>query len=126
MSSNNITYNYDQEADVLYISFSPGELATGIELNDHILLRLNKAEKRAIGITLMDFSILAQLTRFGPRIFPLTGLQALEPEWQDVVVDIITAWPVNQILRVSTYSPTFGEVIPVASVETPPILPLAV
>jgi hypothetical protein len=34
------TYSYDQEADILYISFAPGEKATAaIELNDSILLR---------------------------------------------------------------------------------------
>ena len=48
------TYSYDKEADVLYISFSPGEKATtAVELNDNILLRFNRAEKRAIGLTLM-------------------------------------------------------------------------
>jgi hypothetical protein len=42
------TYSYDKEADVLYISFSPGEKATtAVELNDNILLRFNRAEKRA-------------------------------------------------------------------------------
>ena len=50
-------YNYDKEVDVLYISFSPGEKATtAVELNENILLRLNRSEKRAIGLTLMDFS----------------------------------------------------------------------
>lgn len=38
-------YSYDKEADVLYISFLPGEKATtAVELNDNILLRFNKAE----------------------------------------------------------------------------------
>ena len=31
-------FNYDEMSDTLYVSFSPGEKATGIELNDHILL----------------------------------------------------------------------------------------
>jgi len=51
-------------------------------LNDNILLRFNRAEKRAIGLTLMDFSVLVQVTNFGPRSFPLTGLKELEAEWQ--------------------------------------------
>ena len=75
------TYSFDKEADVLYISFSPGEKATAaVELNDNILLRFNRAEKRAIGLTLMDFSVLVQQTNFGPRSFPLTGLKELEAE----------------------------------------------
>lgn len=116
-------YDYDQEADVLYISFAPGEKAsTAVELNDNILLRFNRVEKRAIGLTLMDFSVLVQMTRLGPRVFPLSGLADLEPEWQDVVIDIITSSPVDQVLRVATYTPSFSENIPVAEVERPPVL----
>src|SRR5438309_82409 len=52
------TYSYDKEADVLYISFAPGETPTAaVELNDNILLRFNLSEKRAVGLTLMDFSV---------------------------------------------------------------------
>lgn len=121
----NYSYDYDKEADILYVSFSPGETPTAaVELNDNILLRFNRAEKRAIGLTLMDFSVLVQLTKLGPRSFPLTGLKDLEPDWQETVIDIITAPPVNQILRISSYSPSAAEVVPITSVERPP-LPLA-
>jgi len=115
-------YSYDKEADVLYISFLPGEKPTAaVELNDNILLRFNRAEKRAIGLTLMDFSVLVQLTKLGPRSFPLTGLKDLEPEWQETVIELITAPPVNQILKVSSYTPSPAEVVPITSVERPPI-----
>jgi uncharacterized protein YuzE len=119
-------YSYDKEVDVLYISFSPGEKATtAIELNDNILLRFNKAEKRAIGLTLMDFSVLIQLTNLGPRSFPLTGLNELEPEWQETVLEILKNPPVNQILKVLAYTPTLAETMPITWVEKPPI-PVAV
>ncbi|MGH7495864.1 MAG: DUF2283 domain-containing protein, partial [bacterium] len=82
------TYSCDKEADVLYISFSPGEKATvAVELNDNILLHFNRDEKRAIDLTLMDFSMLIQLTNFGLSSFPLSGLQELEPEWQEMVIE---------------------------------------
>ncbi|MDL1910401.1 DUF2283 domain-containing protein [Chloroflexi bacterium CFX6] len=116
------TYSYDKEADVLYISFSPGEQPTAaVELNNNILLRFNRAEKRAIGLTLTDFSVLVQLTELGPRSFPLTGLKDLEPEWQETVKEIITAPPVNQILKVSSYMPSPAEAVPITSIEKPPI-----
>ena len=36
------TYSYDKEADVLYISFAPGEKATAtVELNENVLLVSN-------------------------------------------------------------------------------------
>lgn len=121
-----IVYNYDKEVDVLYISFAPGEKATtAVELNEHILLRFDRAEKRAIGLTLMDFSVLAQLAMMGgamvraPRSFPLTGLQDLEPEWQETVLDIITRPPVNQILKVAVYTPSIAETAPIVMVNAP-------
>jgi len=121
-----IAYSYDEEVDVLYVSFSPEEKATtAVELNDNILLRFNRAEKRAVGLTLMDFSVLVQLTELGPRSFPLNGLNDLEPDWQETVIDIITKAPVSQVLKVSVYSPSLSEAVPVALVERPPI-PLAV
>ena len=117
------TYSYDKEADVLYISFAPGETPTAaVELHDNILLRFNLAEKRAIGLTLMDFSVLVQMTQWGPRSFPLSGLKDLEPDWQEIVIEIITKPPVNQILRVSSYMPSMAEEVPITSVEKPPIL----
>jgi len=116
-------YDYDQEADVLYISFSPEEKATtAVELNENILLRLNFDEKRAIGLTLMDFSILVQVTNLGPRHFPLTGLNELEPEWREMVIDMITQPPVNQILKVSVYTPSLAETVPIAQIEKPLLL----
>ena len=111
--------------DVLYISFSPWEKATtAVELNDNILLRFHRAEKRAIGLTLMDFSVLVQLTHLGPRSFPLSGLNELEPDWQDTVIEIITTPPVSQILKVSVYTPSLAETVPITWVEKPSI-PLA-
>ncbi len=120
------TYSYDKEADVLYISFAPGEQPTAaIELNDNILLRFNLTEKYAVGLTLMDFSVLVQMTQLGPRSFPLSGLKDLEPEWHETVIEIITKPPVSQMLHVSSYTPSMAEAIPITSVEKPPI-PIAV
>jgi hypothetical protein len=102
---------------------SPGEKATtAVELNDNILLRFNRAERRAIGLTLMDFSVLVQLTELGPRSFPLYGLRELEPDWQDMVIDIITKPPVSQVLQVSVYTPSLTETVPIALVNWSPLL----
>ncbi len=118
-------YSYDKDVDVLYISFSPGEKATtAVELNDNILLRFNKAERRAIGLALMDFSMLVQRTSLGPRSFPLYGLDDLEPEWREVVVEIVKSPPVNHILKMLVYMPSLTETIPIMTVETPS-LPIA-
>jgi len=34
-------FKYDEMRDTFYVSFEPGTEATGIELNEHILLRIN-------------------------------------------------------------------------------------
>jgi uncharacterized protein YuzE len=124
---NDPVYNYDEDGDILYIAFAPGERGTGIELNDHILLRLNKPERRAIGLTLFDYSVLAQLTELGPRSFPLTGLSELSDELRQLVLEVITRPPVNEILTLSAYTPSLAETIPIASLRVQHLLgtPLA-
>jgi len=110
-------FNYDEISDTLYVSFSPGEKATGIELNDHILLRISKKERRAVGLTFLDYSLLAQRTEVGPRSFPLTGLAELSDELRDIVLDILQRPPVSGILFLSTYTPSIIETIPITSLQ---------
>ncbi|NOK62136.1 MAG: hypothetical protein GFH27_549321n123 [Chloroflexi bacterium AL-W] len=64
-SKNTSTYNYNATSDTLSISFRSGELATGIELTDYILLRVNKQSQQVVGITLLDYSVLVQPTELG-------------------------------------------------------------
>jgi uncharacterized protein YuzE len=110
-------YNYDEGSDTLYISFAPGEHATGIELTDHILLRINKQERRAVGITLFDYSVLAQQTELGPRSFPLAGFEELPTETRDIVLDILLQPPVRDILALSAYTPTLTDTTPIIAVH---------
>jgi uncharacterized protein YuzE len=110
-------FNYDEMSDTLYVSFSPGEKATGIELNDHILLRINKNERRAIGLTFLDYSLLAQKTEVGPRSFPLTGLAELSDELREMVLEILQQPPVSEILSLSGYTPSILETIPITSLQ---------
>jgi uncharacterized protein YuzE len=110
-------FNYDEMSDTLYVSFAPGEKATGIELNDHILIRINKKERRAIGLTFLDYSLLAQKTEVGPRSFPLTGLAELSGELWKMVLDILQCPPVSDILFLSTYTPSIAETVPITSLQ---------
>jgi uncharacterized protein YuzE len=109
--------NYDEESDTLHVSFAPGESATGVELNDHILLRIDKAGRRAVGLTFFDYSILAQKTEIGPRSFPLTGLTALSDELREIVLDILARPPVSDVLSVSAYTPSLAETVPITSLQ---------
>ena len=110
-------FNYDEMSDTLYVSYAPGEKATGIELNDHILLRINKNERRAVGLTFFEYSLLAQKTEVGPRTFPLTGLTELSDDLRELVLDILLRSPVSDMLSLSTYTPSMGEAIPITSLH---------
>lgn len=112
--------NYDETSDSLYVSFVPDVKATGIELNDHILLRIDKENRRAIGMTFLDYSILIQKADFGPRSFPLTGLSKLSNETREIVMEILEKSPVKEILSLSTYTPSFSEAIPITLLHLPP------
>lgn len=110
-------FNYDETSDTLYISFAPAEEATGIELNEHILLRIDKRERRAVGLTFFEYSVLAQRTEVGPRSFPLTGLAELSEEVRGIVIEVLLHPPVSDILSVSAYSPSPLETIPITFLQ---------
>ena len=111
-------FNYDEPSDTLYVSFSPGESATGIELNEHILLRINKQERRAIGITFFDYSILAETTEVGPRSFPITGLSELSVDMQEMVWEILRQPPVSEVLGLLAYTPLIAtEMTPITFLQ---------
>jgi uncharacterized protein YuzE len=111
--------NYDETSDTLYISFIPDVKATGIELSDHILLRIDKENRKAIGITFLNYSILIQKADFGPRSFPLTGLAKLSEETREMVMEILDKSSVKEILTLSTYTPSLSEAIPITLLHLP-------
>ena len=111
------TVRYDETSDTLYVSFAPGENATGFELNEHILLRVNKAERKAIGLTLFDYSVLAQQTEVGPRSFPLSGLAELSETSRQLVLEIVLHPPASDFLSLSAYTLSATETIPIASLH---------
>jgi uncharacterized protein YuzE len=111
------TIKYDEMSDTLYVSFAPGEAATGVELNEHVLLRVNKAERQAIGLTIFDYSMLAQPTELGLRSLPLDGLNELSPELRELALEILQTSPVQDFLSLSAYTPSAVESIPIASLK---------
>ncbi len=115
-------FNYDEASDTLYVSFAPGEKATGVELNEHILLRINKARRRAVGLTFFEYSLLAQRTEMGPRGFPLTGLDLLSDELREMVLEILLHPPVSELLSLLAYTPSPTKTIPITSLQPLPAL----
>lgn len=115
--------NYDELSDTLSINFAPGEPATGIELTDHILLRLSTKDMHIIGITIFDYSIVAQQTDIGPRNFPLTGLEPLPPDLREHILDLLLQPPMRSVLALSAYTPPTGQTTPLIALQ--PVIDIA-
>jgi uncharacterized protein YuzE len=110
---------YDEESDTLQFTFVPGQSATGIELNDNILLRVDRTSGEAVGLTIFNFSVLAQPTEMGPRSVPLTGLAELGPEMREMALSILQRSPVSDHLKLSAYAPSSNpsELVPITLLE---------
>ncbi len=114
------TFHYDEISDTLYVSYSPGEKATGFELNDYSLLRINKKDSRAVVLTVLAYSFLGSKTALGLRSFPLTGLSELSDELREIVTSILLKPPISNILLLSAYTPTMTEIIPITLLQPIP------
>jgi len=111
---------YDENMDMLEIFFGENEPATGVELTDHILLRLNRKTGRIVSLTLLHFSILAEQTEFGPRSYPLDKLDELPEDLRESVARTLTAAPLNQFLKLSFFQQSPTKRVPLAYVAQAP------
>ena len=111
---------YDELSDTLTVVFAMSEAATGVELNDHIVLRLNKDKDQyqALSLIFLDYSLLVQPDELGVRQFPLTGLAALSDEMRNTVVNMLKSAPIKNYLALSVYTPSFSGAIPIVSVKS--------
>jgi hypothetical protein len=109
---------YDETEDILEVFFGENEPATGVELTDHILLRLNQTTGRAVSLTLFHFSILAERTEYGPRSYPLNNLKELPESLRELVVRALTAPPVNEFLKLSYFQASPTKRVPFTYVES--------
>jgi len=108
---------YDEGEDMLDIFFGENEPATGVELTDNILLRLDQKTGRAVSLTICHFSILTELTEYGPRSFPLDNLDELPEDLRALTVRLIMKAPVNQFLKLSHFQESPVKRVPLTYVE---------
>ncbi|MEZ2248357.1 DUF2283 domain-containing protein [Microcoleus sp.] len=119
---NQPSIKYDEVSDTLTVSFEPGVPATGIELTQHILLRINKTERKAISLIVFEYSVLSQPTEMGTRSFPIaTGLSQLSNELREVVLEILQQKPVSNFLSLSAYTLSLLEITPIVSLQKIPL-----
>ena len=116
-SRNETKLAYDEDGDILEIFFGENRPATGIELTDHILLRLNPKTQNPVSLTFLHFSILAEQTEYGPRSYPMDKLEELPEDLRESVTRAIRTAPVNQFLKLSFFQESPTRRIPLTYVE---------
>ncbi len=104
------------------ILFGENTKATGVELTEDILLRLDEKGERAVSLTLMHFSVLAELTEYGPRSYRLGNLEEISEDLRELVLRLMTSMPVQQFLKLSHFQASPDERIPFTYVESQPIV----
>ena len=117
-----VHFVYDQESDILEIFFGENEPATGVELTDYIILRLNKQTRRAVSLTLLHFSILTEHTEYGPRSYPLDKLDEVPEDLQELALHLVTSMPVGQFVKLSHFQASPTEQIPFTYVASQPAM----
>lgn len=103
----NLTYsvNYDEDADVLYVSFGRSQQITGVELTDNLLLRLDigkttGALPRAVGLTFVSFQKMRAAHRDQPLRVSLSNLRSLPDDLWLATLSVVTSPPVSDFLSV--------------------------
>ena len=51
--SDRIDWEYDEEADVLYLSFGKPRKAVGIDIGDGVVVRYDEKKKEVVGLTVL-------------------------------------------------------------------------
>ena len=101
-----IKYDYDEEADVLYVSFGHSEHVRYVNLTDNLILRLDTGEEtgqppRAIGLTFVSFQAMREHLAGQPITIPLANLRNLPDNIWQAVVTVISSAPVSDVLGVA-------------------------
>lgn len=91
-----IRITYDSEGDILYVTFGAPTPATGYQVCDQILLRVDPDSHQAAGLTIFNFSVHARSRT--PVV--LSGLRGGRPAPVDLV-SILRSPPVNRFLCLS-------------------------
>jgi len=101
---NEVKYNYDEEADVLYVSFGRSEHVTGVELLPNILLRLDTGKESgkppwAVGLTFISFARMMAHPGDRALTISLQHLRNLPDDLWQTVVAVATNPPVSDFLK---------------------------
>ncbi len=101
-----IKYDYDEEADVLYVSFIHSDHVRYVNLTDNLVLRLDTGEEsgqppRAVGLTVISFQAMRERLAGRPISIPVANLRNLPDNIWQAVVAVISSAPVSDVLDVA-------------------------
>ncbi len=108
---------YDEGEDILDVFFGENKPATGVELTENILLRLDRITGQAVSLTILHFSILTEQTEYGPRSYPLDKIDELPENLRELVIHALTTMPVNQFLKLSYFQESPTKRVPLTYIE---------
>ena len=108
---------YEKNEDMLDIFFGERSPATGVELTDHILLRINRKTGKAVSLTIRHFSILTEKTEFGIRSYPLDKLEDIPDDLRELAIRVVTTEPINQFLKLSYFQASPEKRVPFIFVD---------
>lgn len=111
------TFHYDDSLDTLVVTLSPAEETTTVVLNEYMSLQISVADQQVARITLGDYSLLINETKFGPRYFPLTSLKNVSNDTRTLVLDLLSQTELSHILSLSVYVPSLVDTLPIISVK---------
>jgi len=60
----------------------------------------------------------------GSRSFPLSGLADLSDEAREMILQILQSSPVNEYLKISAYTPSAAEIIPITTLTYQEAVPV--
>jgi len=104
MKSTRITY--DPEGDILYVTFGQPTAATGYQLSDQLLLRVDPQTRRVAGLTIFNFSIHVRTA----REIPLPGIEE-DSKVKAFLLQVLGSLPVAHFLRIVEHEQAVSAVV---------------
>jgi uncharacterized protein YuzE len=90
-----VRITYDPEGDILYVTFGHPTEATGYQLSDQMLLRVNPQTQEVAGLTIRNFSV---HTRTAQEIL-LSEIDE-DPAVKPLLLQLLNSLPVTHFLHV--------------------------
>ena len=97
---------YDPEGDILYITFDQPTAATGYQLSDQLLLRVNPQTQHVAGLTIFNFSVHVRTA----REIPLTGVEE-NSEVKSFLLQVLGSPPLTHFLQIVEHERGAGAVV---------------